>query len=253
MQLIEGPIPGRDHRGHETRSSPVGTRKLRHAAALANQPAADDTVKAALSTVQATRQRLPFQPIPPVMIRANTFARSPGSASRPPRPSTMPTKTASSTATSSRPTCWWTTPASSGSPTSAWPASKRRRHDDDRRPAGHAAVHEPRAGPRKRVVVDHRSDIYSLGVTLYELLTLEPAFAETDRAKLLQQIAFDEPRPLRKIDATSRRIWKRSSSRRWPRSAKNAIKRPRNWPTICGVSREQADQGQATGHVESGG
>lgn len=51
-----------------------------------------------------------------------------------------------------------------------------------------------------RAVVDHRADVYSLGATLYELLTLEPAFDGTDRAQLLKQIADEEPLSPRKID-----------------------------------------------------
>jgi serine/threonine protein kinase/tetratricopeptide (TPR) repeat protein len=58
----------------------------------------------------------------------------------------------------------------------------------------------PEQALAKRVVVDHRTDIYSLGVTLYELLTLHPVFAGQDRQEILRQIAFDEPAPMRKLN-----------------------------------------------------
>ena len=52
----------------------------------------------------------------------------------------------------------------------------------------------PEQALAKRVAVDARTDIYSLGVTLYELLTLEPAYNGKNREEVLRQIAFDEPR-----------------------------------------------------------
>jgi len=42
-------------------------------------------------------------------------------------------------------------------------------------------------------VVDHRTDLYSLGATLYELLALQPVFDGRDRGTLLRQITQEEP------------------------------------------------------------
>jgi hypothetical protein len=44
-------------------------------------------------------------------------------------------------------------------------------------------------------MIDHRTDVYSLGATLYELATLEPIFDGRDRQTLLSQVLHDEPRP----------------------------------------------------------
>jgi serine/threonine protein kinase len=51
-------------------------------------------------------------------------------------------------------------------------------------------------------VVDQRSDVYGLGVTLYEVLTLQPAFDGYGRQEILRRISFEGPRPPRKVDPT---------------------------------------------------
>ena len=45
-----------------------------------------------------------------------------------------------------------------------------------------------------------QSDVYALGVTLYELLTLRSAFEDANKARLVEKVLHDPPAPPRKID-----------------------------------------------------
>src|SRR5262249_37797917 len=47
---------------------------------------------------------------------------------------------------------------------------------------------------------DRRSEVYGVGVTLYELLTLRPAFEATDRPRLIERVLHEDPPRLRKLD-----------------------------------------------------
>lgn len=58
----------------------------------------------------------------------------------------------------------------------------------------------PEQASGRRTPVDHRADVYSLGATLYELLTLQPIFPSQDRLALLHQILNEDPLPLRQLD-----------------------------------------------------
>lgn len=58
----------------------------------------------------------------------------------------------------------------------------------------------PEQASGHRGVVDERSDVYSLGATLYELLTRKTMCQGSDRQEILHQILNTDPIPLRKWD-----------------------------------------------------
>ena len=65
---------------------------------------------------------------------------------------------------------------------------------------GTPAYMSPEQVAAGRVPVDHRTDVYSLGATLYELLTLRPPFAADGRDRLLALVVQKDPPPPRSVN-----------------------------------------------------
>src|SRR5262249_15531007 len=74
---------------------------------------------------------------------------------------------------------------------------RRRGPDANRRRGGTLRYLAPE---RLRGQSDPRGDVYSPGLTLYELLTLRPAFDAADRERLIQQVTQGEPPRPRQLE-----------------------------------------------------
>ena len=59
----------------------------------------------------------------------------------------------------------------------------------------------PEQATGKRALIDRRTDVYALGATLYELLTLHTAVRGVDRQEILRRIIEEEPEPIRRFNA----------------------------------------------------
>ena len=92
---------------------------------------------------------------------------------------------------------------------------------------------------------DPRSDVYALGTTLYEMLTLRPAFEESDRVKLIERVLHHSPPPIRQLDRRIPRDLETIVSQgagegagrslpvgrtTWPRTCVDSSRAGRSWP-----------------------
>jgi hypothetical protein len=65
---------------------------------------------------------------------------------------------------------------------------------------GTARYMSPEQAAGRTHLVDHRADVYALGITLYELLTLRPAFDAATPQHFLRQIERDDPPAPRRVN-----------------------------------------------------
>ena len=77
---------------------------------------------------------------------------------------------------------------------------------------------------------DARSDIYALGLTLYEMLALRPAFDQTGRQELIRHVMEEEPPRLRKLDPSIPRDLETVIQTAIAGTRRRGTRRRRRWP-----------------------
>jgi serine/threonine-protein kinase len=80
--------------------------------------------------------------------------------------------------------------------------------------------------------LDSRSDIFSLGIVLYEMATGERPFKGETTASVLSSILKDTPKSVTEINPALRVAWEGSCDAVWSRTRSTDIRRRR----ICGTS-----------------
>ena len=85
-------------------------------------------------------------------------------------------------------------------------------------------------------IVDHRTDIFSLGLTLYELVARRPAFDGQTQPELMRRIEHDDVASLARFDARVPRDLDSIVSKATAKCPRRATPRRRKWPTTCGRS-----------------
>ena len=83
---------------------------------------------------------------------------------------------------------------------------------------------------------DARGDVYSLGLTLYELLAFRPAFDQKDRGTLIRQVTHEEPPRLSKVHSDLPRDLETIVHKAIDRDPIIAMPRPTCWRPTCSDS-----------------
>ena len=85
--------------------------------------------------------------------------------------------------------------------------------------------------------VDHRTDIFSLGIILYELATGQKPFKGESSASLISAILRDTPNAVNELNRRSRGKLRASSDGVWKRILRNACKTRSTSPRARGLAR----------------